>query len=466
MNNLNASGPPPGVLGAAGHQGDAGNNGFASGLDPRFFQPGQQNSGTQYDHMAQQIMASLPPEQRATLMGLPRNELALKLKQLSQAGNNATNGMAPQPMASGSMPLNAQALQQAQQQTRQRMLAAHNNPRIREAMDNMEVPKGVFQAVKGIPVGLTKWGELKAWLPHAIGVPDEIKVRLHNHQFQQFQQQAGRNPGAAQLGRPRPPPEELARFPVTPQDMQQMRASHGPLRDAPDAAVRQYIQTIKWTMHTRQNANMAGRPQPGQGPMPTPAAQPGVPPGAPQVFPPQGQPNPTAVSMPESQASARPIAQPNKSNRPQQQQQPTKPASQNQSPAGAVKNLKRPMENDTETSAPANGQRPASGAGQSNMDSNNLSEAQLATLTPEQRQILDRKRHLFGQLARIMAEESKNFDASTYSEFPLRDNPQSHAQFLNIAKGVRQIASNTVISSWFVRSRDEQRLRSFFRTVS
>lgn len=245
-----------------------------------------------------------------------------------------------------------------------------------------------------------------------------------------------------------------------------MRASHGPLRDAPDAAVRQYIQTIKWTMHTRQNANMAGRPQPGQGPMPTPAAQPGVPPGAPQVFPPQGQPNPTAVSMPESQASARPIAQPNKPNRPQQQQQPTKPASQNQSPAGAVKNLKRPMENDTETSAPANGQRPASGAGQSNMDSNNLSEAQLATLTPEQRQILDRKRHLFGQLARIMAEESKNFDASTYSEFPLRDNPQSHAQFLNIAKGVRQIASNTVISSWFVRSRDEQRLRSFFRTVS
>lgn len=247
-----------------------------------------------------------------------------------------------------------------------------------------------------------------------------------------------------------------------------MRATHAPARDAPDAQVRQYVQVMKWGLQARRNAaNMGGRPQPVPQPMPAPVAQQaGVPVVAPQAFPP-GQPNPAAASMPEHQTSARPIAQPNKPSRPHQQ---AKPVSQNPSPAGAIKNLKRPMENETENSLqpPANGARPGPGTGQLNMDPNSLSEAQLATLTPEQRQKLELRKQFLGHLARIMAEEKQNFDPSIYPEVPFGDHPQNpvKVQFVKIAQGFRQMSNQAIIGRWFMAFRDEERLRSFFKTVS
>lgn len=473
MNSINASGPPPGSLGVAGVQGDMGNKGFAPGVDPRFFQPGQ-NSGSQFDQVAQQIMARFPPEQRAALMALPRNELALKLKQIAQNGNNPNQMGPPNQQPNGNMPPNAQAMMQAQQ--RQRMAAAMNNPRAREVMDNLEVPKGIFSAIKGIPEGVSRWRELKAWLPHAVGVSDEVKSKLQSHQFQQFTLHIARNqnqnpagPHPQQLGGglgPRPAPEDLARISVTPQDIQQVRATLAPpMRDATDPQIRSYIQTMRWSAQARQNVNQASRPQPGQAQtMTAPTAQPSAPPVAPQGLAP-GQPNPPPVSIPESQNNARPIAQPNRPNRPHQ---PPKPAPQNPSPA--VANKKRPMENEAEASLqpPASGPRPGSGAGQPNMDPSNISETQQANLTPEQRQAFEQKKQLYGQLARIMAEEKHNVDTSTYPEVPLRDAAQQNAykmQFSRIAQAMRQLANQNVVFKWFALVRDEERLRSLFKAV-
>lgn len=501
MNTLNAPGPPPVAMGQMpGAQGPSGNPGFGPGLDPRFNQTGGQPGSTPGPSL-EGLLAAMPPEQRQKFQNLPPSQLNSILQKFAadqqarslQAGlpmnaANNTNPMGmPMQQANANLPPEVRAMMQQQQmQHRQRQATANamQNPQILQMMDNMDVPPQVFAALPGVPQEAKKWGQLKVWLSQANSVPEAIKNKLKSFQAQQFMNArsamaAGRgaaaNPQQAGPARQQPPPAELASIIVTPQEVQQMRSTHPQMRDAPEAQVRTIIQRMKWVNQHQRNGNQGGpRPQMGQGP-PQPIAPPTSQPGLPQA-PPQGfsqpQPSPAGASVAEPQAMARAVSQANKSNRTPQQQKPMPP---NPSPAAAPKNLKRPNSDDLATpSQPPTGAAKPPQTGQPQMEPPNLSEAQLASMTPEQRQAWERKKQMNKQMQEctmrfrsLWLEEGRNFDPSKYPEVPCPDNAKDalRSQISNVAQGIGRVAQLPVMIRWFAAIRDEGRVREFLQTV-
>ncbi|KAJ4391346.1 hypothetical protein N0V93_004963 [Gnomoniopsis smithogilvyi] len=510
MNTLNAPGPPPVAMGQMpGAQGPPGNPGFGSGLDPRFNQPGGQPGSTPGAQL-EGLLAAMPPEQRQRFQNLPPNQLNSILQKFAadqqarqlQAGlpmnpANNTNPMGmPMQQANANLPPEVRAMMQQQQiQNRQRQAQASalQNPQLVQIMDNMDVPPQVFAALPGVPQEAKKWGQLKAWLQQANGVPEPIKAKLKSFQMQQFMNArqamaAGRGaaanpqqPGPArqqpqqqqqQQQQPPPPPAELASIVVTPQEVQQVRANHPQMREAPEAQIRTLIQRMKWAQQ-RNGIQGGPRPQMGQGPPQTiapPTSQPGVPQTAPQGFS-QAQSSPAGASVAEPQSMARAASQANKINRAPQQQKPMPP---NPSPAAAPKNLKRPNSDDLGTPSQATtGAAKPSQASQPQMEPPNLSEAQLASMTPEQRQAWERKKQMNKQMQEctmrfksLWFEETRNFDPSKYPEVPCPDNAREtlKSQLLNIAQGLGRVAQLAVMIRWFAAIRDEGRVREFLQT--
>lgn len=497
MNTLNAPGPPPVAMGQMpGGQGPPGNPGFGHGLDPRFNQPGQ--PGPTPGAQLEGLLAAMPPEQRQRFQNLPPAQLNGILQKFAadqqarqlQAGlpmnsTNTTNPMGmPMQQANANLPpeVRAMMLQQSQNRQRQANANALQNPQAQQMMDSMDVPQQVFTALPGMPPEVKKWAQLKAWLQQANGIPEAMKVKLKNFQMTQFVQTraataAGRGAAAnpQQPGGARQPvPAELASITVTPQEAQQIRATHPQLREAPEAQVKMLIQRMKWTMMQRNaNAGMP-RPQPGQGPsqpVAPPTTQSGVPQATPPTFP-QAQPSPAGAFVAEPQTNARAVAQTNKPNRAPQQAKLMPPTP---SPA-APKNLKRHNADDLEAPSqpPAGAPRPPSQTGQSQMDSANPSEAQLASMTPEQRQAWERKRQMNKQMHEVSLrfrnmwfEEARNFDASKYSEVPCPETAKDtlKSQIMNVAQGIGKLAQAPVMIRWFAAVRDEGRVREFLQTV-
>lgn len=499
MNALNAPGPPPVAMGQMpGAQGPPGNPGFGPGLDPRFNQPGQ--PGSTSAAQLEGLLAAMPPEQRQKFQNLPPAQINGILQKfaadqqarqfqagLSMNSGNNTNPMAmPMQQANANLPPEVRAMMQQQQmQNRQRQAnaSALQNPQVQQIMDSMDVPPQVFAVLPGVPQEAKKWGQLKVWLQQNNGVPEPLKAKLRNFQMQQFVQArqasaAGRgaaaNPQQAAPAR-QPAPAELANIAATPQEVQQVRANHPQMREASEAQVKLLIQKMKWQMMQR-NANLGGpRPQPGQGPpqaVAPPTSQPSVPQAPPPGFS-QAQSSPAGVSVTEPQTMARAAAQANKPNRPTQQPKPMPP---NPSPAVAPKNLKRPNTDDLggPSQPPTGTARPPSQTGQPQTEPSNLSEAQLASMTPEQRQVWERKRIMNKQMQEISMrfksmwlEEIRNFDASKYPEVPCPENAKDtmKSQIMNLAQGIGRVAQFQVMIRWFAAVRDEGRVREFLQTV-
>lgn len=495
MNTLNAPGPPPVAMNQMpGAQGPPGNPGFGSGLDPRFNQPGQPGStpGAQLEG----LLAAMAPEQRQRFQNLPPAQLNSILQKFAadqqarqlQAGlpmnaaNNANPMGMPMQQANANLPPEVRAMMQQQQmQNRQRQVqaSAMQNPQVQQVMDNMDVPQQVFAALPNVPPEAKKWGQLKAWLQQANSVPEPVKAKLKSFQMQQFvnaRQAMAAGRGAAgnpqQPGAPRQPaPAELASIAVNPQEVQQVRMQHPQMREAPDAQIKALLQKMKWM---QRNGNPNGpRPQMGQGPsqpIAPPASQPGISQAAPQFS--QAQSSPAVAPVAEPQAMARAASQASKPNRPPQQPKPTPP---NPSPAAAPKNLKRPNTDDLVTpSQPPTGASKPPQTGQPQMENSNLSEAQLATMTPEQRQAYERKKQMNKQmqefsmrLKSLWFEEARNHDASKYPEIPCPDSVKDalKSQILNVAQGIGRVAQLPVMMRWFAAIRDEGRVREFLQTV-
>lgn len=511
MNSLNApAGPPPGAIGQIPGAQGAPSNPTLGGLDARFNQPGPQGSMpgaiNQQDPLLKTMLASLTPEHRNRLSVLSKPQLEdffqrWKMSQglmpgrpgqpqhgmpMSPADPTNAAGMSMQ-QANGGMSVNMQAMirqQQQQNQTRMRQGGAMPSPNA--VMDNMDVPAQVFTAIQGIPPNVKKWGQLKIWIQSTNSIPEQMKMKLRNLQMQQFQQimqvkgmmGAGRGPGAEtqQPGVPRPslPPAAL-QIEVTPQEIQRIRATNPRARELPDEHVRAIVQNYKFNAMMK-SGNQALGPQQAQmhpaGAPPSsqpagPSMQAGVPSGMPQ-----GQPNPAADINQN-------VAPGNKANQPPQgKAMPPKP-----SPAAAAKNLKRPGADDLEapTQSAAGVQRSPNQAAQHPLG-NGLpngppqpTEAQLASLSPEQRQAFERKRHLQKQLQEfglfyknLGQEEGRGFDPSKFAEVSVPEHMKDgyKAQLLQIAQGFVKVSHPAAMMKWFYAVRDEARLRMFLKWVS
>lgn len=512
MTTLNAAvGQPPVAMGhIPGAQAGPGNPALGAGMNARFGQPGPQGPATMSinDPQVKAMMASLDPESQEKLRKVSPDQLSQMFQRWKQqhhqqmagrhgqlqpgmpmnpTGQGSPMGMPPQQMAGGAMNPQMQAL------LRQRQMAQLNSPQVQAVMDTMDLPQQVFAALHNIPPDVKKWGQFRAWLQSTPSIPDQAKLKLKNLQTQQFLQlqarglipNRGQPAGPQQLAGGRPNmPANVQQIEVTPQELLSFRNHNEKSRELPDEQLRRILQKMKYDKMMQAAGRMPGMqqpqpppPPPGQ-PIATPIAQPGVPQGSvgmPQGLP-QGQPNRAPVSMPEPNQNAAAAASGNKANR---QPQQTRPAPPNPSPATAAKNLKRPGADDLESSEPA--QRPSSQAGPMAMDGGapntpaSLTEAQIASLTPEQRQLLERKRHVQKQMQEasvrykeIFHEEARAFDASKVKTQEIAPAMLEHykVQLQQIAQGFVKTSNPGFIVKWFAMTNDENRLRMFLKMVS
>lgn len=513
MNTLNAPvGQPPVAMGQMpGAQGAPGNALF--GLDARFNQAGPQGSmpgvPNYADPLLKMMLNSLAPEIQTRLKRMPKQQLEetftkWKISQgfmpgppgqpqpglpMNPTEQNTPTGM-PMQQANGSMPPNMQAIIRQQNQNRMRQAGAMANPQI--VMDNMDVPPQVFNAIQGIPSGIKKWGQFKLWIQTTNTISDQTKTKLKALQMQQFQQIAqaranmmgpGRGPGAEsqQPGAIRPPlPLGAQQIEVTPQEIQKLRQGNAKARELPDEQIRMLLQSYKYNAMQKAGNQQLG-PHPGQPSqlVAPPSTQPGpsMPVGMPQNLP-QGQTNAAAASAPELGQNASAVAPAKKPNQPPQQ---GKPAPPNPSPAAAAKNLKRPNADDQEAPAqPVGGmQRPPSQTGQQHLANGlgnglpNPTEAQLASLSPEQRHAWERRKqlHRFQEFSlfykNLAQEEARSFDASKLKDVPVPDQAKEgyKGQLLQIAQGFVKVSHPNVLAKWYFTVRDEARLRMFLKWV-
>lgn len=516
MNNLNAPvGQPPVAMGQMpGAQGAPGNASF--GLDARFNQAGPQGAmlgGPNYtDPLLKIMLNSLPPEMQARFRNLPKQQLEetftkWKIAQgympgppgQSQPGlpmnpteQNTPTGM-PMQQANSNMPPNMQAMlrQQQQNQMRMRQAGAMANPQA--MMDNMDVPPQVFNAIQGIPPGIKKWSQFKLWMQTGT-ITEQTKTKLKALQMQQFQQLAqaranmigsGRGPGAESNQQPGagrlPMPPGAQQIEVTPQEIQKLRMGNPKARELPDEHIRMLLQTYKYNNMQKAGNQQLG-PHPGQQSqlVAPPSTQPGpaMAQGMGQNLQ-QGQNSQAAVSAAELGPNAATAAPAKK---PAQLPQQGKPAAPTPSPAAAAKSLKRPSTDDQETpTQPAvTMQRPPSQTGQqpaANSFPNgfpNPTEAQLASLSPEQRQAWERRKqmqkqaHEFSLFYKNLAqEEARSFDASKLIEVPVPEHAKEgyKAQLLTIAQGFVRVSHPSVLAKWYFAVRDDARLRMFLKWV-
>lgn len=515
MNNLNAPvGQPPIAMGQmGGAPGAPGNPPIGPGMDARFNQMGQQGPMAgginNQDPMLKAMLTSLSGDLRARLQIMPKQqveEFFMKWKQgqglapgrpghpqpgmsMNPADQNNPQGMQMQ-AANGGLPANVQAmLRQRQAQGMNGQMQAGRMPGPPMAvMDVMDVPPQVFNAIPGIPPNIKKWGQLKPWIAQTNTISEDMKTKLRGAQVQQYMQasRAGmmgpsRGPTADPQQRARPNYNPAAlQIPVSAEEIEKARQQNPKIREFPDEQAKIVVQHMKWSA-MQKNGNPAAGPQQPQPFRPTasPSTQPGgpsMPIGVPQG-PPQGQPQPPVSAPGFGQNMA--VAPGKKVNQPQQH---SKPAPPNPSPATATKNLKRPSADDQEAPQPNVGiQRPPSQTGpQPPMGSgppNPLpqpTEAQLASLTPEQRQIWERKRQAhqrtqeFALLYKNLAqEELRAFDPAALSEVAVPEHMKERykAEVLSTAQNFVRFSNPRFLMPWYFTTREESRLRTFMKMV-
>lgn len=505
MNALNAPvGQPPVAMGQM-PGGQPGSGPMGPGMDPRLNQGGQPTP--LHDPVMRMMLNSMTPQERTKLLNQDSKQLmetfqkfkATQMQRMAMQGRQPPQGGMPMnnPMNQGEqngipmqqvgagVPANMQAMM-LHQQNQQRLKQL--GPQAQFAMDTMDVPPQVLNALANLPPDVKKWGQLKEWWRTQPHIAEALKQRAGAIQLQQFisarNAMAARGPGGApmQPGLARPGiPQNPSQVEVTPQDMQNMRANNPKSREVPDEQLRLYIQNVKFKAIQARLANLppgAQQPQMPQSMVP-PGSQPGapsIPAGAPPGFPP-GQPASAPVSAPEPAQNASAAAPPNKGNRPTPQ---NKPAPPNPSPATVAKNLKRPMSDDQETPAqpPAGVQRPPSQATHFPMDGGAaangmpmLSEAQLASLTPEQRQNYERRKQMLGisnMNKNIMQEESNNYDDSKYQQHMIQEHMKEAFKnsLLQTALAFNKFNQPNFVLRWLAFARDENKLRAFHRMVS
>lgn len=529
MNTLNAPVPrPPVAMGQERPQPqmNPGNGPFGQNLDPRFNQNqrpqmgnnmnGNHNADAARNQMLRNVMASMGPEQQAALRNMPPAEvnkfLMMKARAASQMGGRPPSQLGQfvgpanpmvqfppgtpmgQPMGMGAQ----NNLQIQQQLNRMQAANAQGRPQLPPGavalMDQMDVPQKVMvmlhtQYVQvNWPPEIKKWGHLKQWVATNPGSPPNLPGILMGIQMQQFKavmharngnnailQQAGGKPPGPQPApgqMPQQPPTGLENVTVTPQEIQSMR-NMDQYKTWPEDQLRKYLITIKQQHKQKQQASQPQQPsqQPSQ-PSPNPATTPvpnsqvlGGPTG------PQRLPN-TGPEQTGSAAAARANKQPSNNNRQTPQQ--------NASPAMPPKNgLKRPSSDDVVEVPNPSGtpvQRPQSQQPHPGANLPNFSPAQIANMSPEQRQKYEQMRNRQGQSSslgqeaaamaklRQIAQEEHRLSAQEV----MPDIPMTPEQYAHTCKTLLHIWSQMgklglAMGRWYALTLDDDRARTYFK---
>lgn len=204
MNTLNAPmrRQPSAMGGPEAQAGPQPNGAFANPLDPRFNMGNQRpmsiGGNPLNNQMFHNMLASMPPEQRQQLNGLPPEKLSeifakwqgqMQMKAMAHGGNNppqatnrpgqpaqfgpqnpanpmvpVANGMMPQPQGPGGpTPQMLAAQQQMLARVRQGPIPAQHQ----QAMDNLDIPHPLLNTLvnqRRVGPEVRKWRDLKQWL--------------------------------------------------------------------------------------------------------------------------------------------------------------------------------------------------------------------------------------------------------------------------------------------------------------
>ncbi|KAK1489848.1 hypothetical protein CCUS01_14574 [Colletotrichum cuscutae] len=505
MNTLNTPmrRPPSAMNPMEGQNGQQANGPFAGTLDPRFNQGNQRPMGAAGNMnmtntpLFHSMMASMNPEQRQAVHGLPPdklNEVMQKWQeqqrkmQMNAMGNPGqmqgrpgqlgqfnvvngnqfmNNGMMPQQAQPGApAPNNQQQLiaQQQQMLNRLRNQQTPVAPAHQVMMDSMELPPPVLQQVG-----------------------NQLRAPPENPQAPN---QPGMPPGMPSI------PAHMIQ--VTPTDIMNARKANPKIASLTDDQLKQFIIQIKQRqmaaamqkeMAMRQ-AQSQGLPAPGgptipvSAPQPPQMPQPGIPANI-TPTPAQAPPAPPKQqsATPDQKAAANAAAPQNNTNN----NNNNRPASSNQaqppnpSPATQQKNLKRPSTDEPADvpQASQQPQRPTAQPGQMRPFPNFTPE-QIAAMNPEQRAkyeaMKSRQQAMqaagsgiaptendFDKLRRIGQEEQRLMMTEHMPDIPMSPEQRTETctKLMKIVVDMGKIGK--ALGRWYAATRDDQRAKSYFR---
>jgi hypothetical protein len=433
----------------------------------------------------------------------------------------------PQALTAG---MNAQQQQWLQLQLQQRMQqnplqprgAAPMTPADQRAimqMDNMDVPIPLLnhqQMPRGIPADVKKWGMLKQWAQ--MSLPAEAQESIRNLQRVHYQgllqmrgqQQPQQNINMAnamqgtQAGAPMGPagvPAPVAHMgqngmPMggamnigqglrqpTPQEIQAARAHpSGKMSALNDDQIRSLLLRNQLNNNQKQfqqkqqamlQMQMANQMTPMDGQQPRPGTQPGQ---VQQPVPAMAAPQKGPQSK-QSTAGIDQTAPPAAANARGGRQPAGKATGQNSSPQPA-KNLKRASSDDVvEVPNPNAAQTSAAQQNQTKppvQAPSRLSEQQIAALSPEDRKKYEHAQRMY-QASRGLPSEIEQLRAIMQEEAQRRDNlpdipmePEVKQTMVKLLREIQGPLANVgkAVPRWFQFTRDTNRARLFFRTVS
>ncbi|KAF4469947.1 gall11 coactivator, partial [Fusarium albosuccineum] len=246
MNTLNTPvSRPPNNMNPMGNQ-TVGQGGVQFG-DQRFNQGAQRPNNQAFQNM----LASLPQEQRATISGLSPDKLnevmqRWQSRRQEQIGLNAGQGTPGQmanrpqgqmnqmnPNMGGQMPTGMQQPGGPMNGNQQQMSMPRipQNPQAIAMMDSLDLPPQVLQQLNQVPADIKKWGQLKIWL-NQNNIPQQVRSQLAAIQQKQFQLTLQRRSGfmaqqqaqQQQQGQPQQPPQQQTQ-PQMPQPGQASNAN-------------------------------------------------------------------------------------------------------------------------------------------------------------------------------------------------------------------------------------------------
>ncbi|KAI1206546.1 uncharacterized protein F4807DRAFT_224100 [Annulohypoxylon truncatum] len=513
---------------------------FAQGLDPRFNQGNQRPPmGGNPNNIIASIMNQMTPEQRQIFLSMPpekKNEVLMKWSGGSRPGQMAGRGQ-PQPnqfaqnnpmaqfgpvnnvgqQPNPNMPMNAQNQMLLQHQLNRMRNTMHNqnrpqgSPDTNAFMDSMDVPPRILEQIRGsqpIPQEIKKWAQLKQYLMQK-NVPQAMMQQLQTVQNNQFQailkQRAaagnqmpqpnmppqGSQPPNAQMPMGANPGANVGSFPgitITAQEMQSAR-NHERFKGLSDDKLRAALFQMKLnSIRSKVTGQVSG--QGGQAPnvsMQTPhTSQPGnaniatsaPPAAAPNVLQQRHQnagldPNATGPAVP-----ARNNRQP-QNNRPQPPQPTAPPQKTGMKRASTDDVVEVPNPSSTPVQRPPSQQAKASGNASQTLQ---LSAAQLATLSPEQRAKFEamvknrqaaaaggagvQQSHMSEEMQRLKAigqEEHMTAAKESYHEIPM-----SVEQYQDMGQKIQSMVGemskiSKILGRWYTLTRDDNRARMFFR---
>ncbi|ROT36018.1 hypothetical protein SODALDRAFT_337207 [Sodiomyces alkalinus F11] len=323
MNTLNTPmrRQPSAMNGPDAQAGPQASGAFTNPLDPRFNQGNQRPmsmSGTPLNNqMIHNMLASMQPEQRQQLSGLPPEKLAeivvkwqgqqMQMKAMAQGGNTPAQmanrpgqpaQFAPQNPANAMMPMSNGVMHQpqgpqgpqapggptpqmiaAQQQILARVRQGPISPQQQQTMDNLDIPNQILSSLvnqRHVPPEIRKWRDLKQWLTQN-PVSNQDLVTLNKAQRTQF---------VALMQK------QIERRNQMPQQMLQQPRQQPQLQQQPQQQLQQTQQQQQQQHQQQQQQQTQQQTQPSQQPTAMPPSA-GPPPNQPG-----GQPVPPRPGMP------------------------------------------------------------------------------------------------------------------------------------------------------------------------